>query len=286
MMVEHAPPSRRGFIGSFQQVGFGLGILLGTLFALGINLALTDAARAAWGWRVPFLFGALVAPVALYIRRNLDESPEFHVVDKARHLRATPVRDAFAMHWRGIVTVIGIGTAGTAAGYISSQFMSTFAMRSLGMPAGRVSLVITLASALQTLLIPFWGWLSDRIGGLRIIGGAALAYAILVYPLFSLLVHAPGEGTLACVVVVNDVLVAASFGPLPAFVCSLFPPDVRTTAISLGYNFAAALFGGFAPFISIWLVGWTGTLMAPTYYAIPCAALSAATASIVALQKR
>ena len=282
MMVEHAPPSRRGFVGSFQQVGFGLGILFGTLFALGVNVGLTDAERAAWGWRLPFLFGALVAPVALYIRRNVEESPEFD----ASHRPATPVRDAFAQHWRGIVTVIGIGTAGTAAGYISSQFMSAFAVRSLGMSASRVSLVITFASVLQTLLIPCWGWLSDRVGGLKIIGGAAFAYAVLVYPLFSLLVHAPSVLTLAGVVIASAVLVSASSGPLPALVSSLFPAEVRTTAISLGYNFAAAVFGGFAPFASTWLVHWTGKLVAPTWYAIACGALSALTAAFVTLQRK
>jgi MHS family proline/betaine transporter-like MFS transporter len=283
MMVEHAPPSRRGFIGSFQQVGFGLGILAGTLCAALVNLALDDAARLSWGWRLPFLLGALVAPVALYIRKNVDESPEFKQIEAAGHRPQTPVRDAFAHHWRAILAVIGIGTAGTAGGYISSQFMSSFAVKSLGMPLGRVSLVISLASVLQVILIPFWGWLSDRIGGLIIIGGAALAYTLLVYPLFNMLIHSPGVATLAGVVGVSAVLVSASFGPLPALISAFFPIEIRTTAISIGYNFAAAIFGGFAPFVGTWLVRATGDLIAPTYYAIGCGIISAVAALIVAL---
>ena len=283
MIVEHAPPSRRGFFGSFQQVGFGLGILLGTGFALSINTLFDEETRNAWAWRLPFLFGALVAPIALYIRRNVAESPEFVAMQSAAQLSRTPVRDAFAQHRRGIAAVIGIGTAGTAAGYISSQFMSAFAVRSLHMPIGRVSAMLTLASVLQVILIPCWGWLSDRIGGLRIIGGAALLYTLSIYPLFGWLVSAPGTGTLAAVVAVSAVLVSASFGPLPALISEFFPVEVRATAVSVGYNFAAAIFGGFAPFISTWLVGATGSLMAPTFYAMACGALSFATAVVVGM---
>jgi MHS family proline/betaine transporter-like MFS transporter len=182
--------------------------------------------------------------------------------------------------------VIGIGTAGTAAGYISSQFMNTFAVKSLGLPPGQVSLVIALASVLQVILIPFWGWLSDRVGGLVIIGGAALAYALLVHPLFGLLIHAPGPATLAVAVGVSAILVSASFGPLPALISAFFPIEIRTTAISIGYNFAAAIFGGFAPFISTWLVQRTGSLIAPTYYAIGCGLVSASAALVVALSMK
>jgi MFS transporter, MHS family, proline/betaine transporter len=193
------------------------------------------------------------------------------------------VRDAFAYHWRAILAVIGIGTAGTAAGYISSQFMSSFAVKSLGMPLGRVSLVISCASVLQVILIPCWGWLSDRVGGLIIIGGAALAYTLLIYPLFGMLIHSPSVASLAAVVGISAVLVSASFGPLPALISAFFPIEIRTTAISIGYNFAAAIFGGFAPFIGTWLVRATGNLIAPTYYAIGCGIISTLAALIVAL---
>jgi MHS family proline/betaine transporter-like MFS transporter len=279
MMVEQAPPHRRGFIGSFQQIGFGLGILLGTLCALLVNTLLSDPARLAWGWRLPFLFGALVTPVAFYIRRRVGESPAFEKAAAEGHILRTPVRDAFAAHWPRILAVIGIGTMGTAAGYIANQFMSNFAVKSLGLSGGLVSTAILAASVLQLVLIPFWGWLSDHVGRLPIMGGAALIYTLVIYPLFGALVHAPSAAALFTALGVSAVLVSASFGPLPALISSFFPPEVRTTAVSIGYNFAAAIFGGLAPFISTWLVGATGDLIAPTYYAIGCGVITVVTAS-------
>jgi MHS family proline/betaine transporter-like MFS transporter len=274
MMVEQAPPNRRGFVGSFQQLGFGIGILAGTICAVIVNGLLDEPARLAFGWRLPFAIGALVAPIAFYIRRSVDESPAFKELLMTGHRVRSPVAAAFSSHWPRILAVVGIGTMGTAAGYISNQFMSTFAVKSLGLPVGRVSTVIMIASLLQMFLIPFWGWISDRIGALVVMGAAALIYTLLIYPMFSVLVHAPGLMPLLTVVCVSAVLTAASFGPLPALLCSLFPPEVRTTAISIGYNFAAAIFGGLAPFISTWLVRVTGDLVAPTYYAILCGTIS------------
>lgn len=138
--------NRRGFLGSFQQVGFGLGILLGTAFSLGVNTLIDEPTRASWGWRLPFLFGALVTPIAFYIRRNVDESPAFEAIAAIGKRAVSPVRTAFAQHGGAILAVIGIGTAGTAAGYLSSQFINAFAVRSLHLPAAQVSSWLTIAS--------------------------------------------------------------------------------------------------------------------------------------------
>jgi MHS family proline/betaine transporter-like MFS transporter len=135
-------------------------------------------------------------------------------------------------------------------------------------------------------LIPFRGWISGRIGALVVMGAAALIYTLLIYPMFSVLVHAPGFMPLLTVVCVSAVLTAASFGPLPALLCSLFPPEVRTTAVSIGYNFAAAIFGGLAPFIGTWLVRVTGDLIAPTYYAILCGTISVVAILLYAFNRK
>lgn len=277
------PAHRKGLVGSFQQMGFGLGILLGTVFALLVNSLLDEPARAAWGWHLPF---ALVAPLAIYIRRHVDETPEFtHAAAIGNAVRA-PVRVAFNSHWRLIIAVIGIGALGTAARYIANQFMSAFSVRSLGLPAVDVSAAITAASLLLQLLIPFWGWLSDRIGGLTIIGGAALLYTLCMLPLMSMLGREPSLIVLSTVLCLSAVLVSASFGPLPALISSFFSVEVRTTAVSIGYNLAAAFFGGLAPFTSTWLVNVTGQLVAPAYYGILCGVTSTVACAICYLTRQ
>jgi len=281
MMVEHAPANKRGFIGSFQQVGFGLGILVGTVCSFLLNTFLSHQQIISWGWRVPFFIGSAVAPLALYIRRNIAESPEFIAFERQDKLPARPLTEVFKYHYRGILSVIGIGTVGTAAGYIANQFMNNYASGTLGMPMGRVSLLIMAASILQMLLIPLWGWVSDKTGRLQVIGGAALLYLILIYPLFLLLSQHPSSFTLGLLVLSSAILVSASFGPLPALISEFFPAHIRTTAISVGYNFAAALFGGCAPLISTWLISHTGNLISPAYYALFCALISTVTAVVL-----
>lgn len=277
MMVEHAPETRRGFIGSFQQVGFGLGILLGTLFAWGINNGLSPAQVQAWGWRLPFLFGALVTPIALLIRHRVSESPEYQKARQKGEVSAHPLSEVWKYHRRGVLCVVGIGTLGTAAGYIANQFMSNFAVGTLGLPAGKVSLAIMLASVLQTVLIPFWGWVSDKVGRLQVIGGAAFIYLIIIYPLFSALAHMPSMSALIILTFCCAIVISASFGPLPALISELFPATIRTTAISVGYNLAAALFGGCAPLVSAWLIAVSGSLVSPSWYALACAIITTAT---------
>ncbi|WP_413738441.1 MFS transporter [Sodalis sp. RH21] len=286
MMVEHAPADKRGFIGSFQQVGFGLGILAGTICSFLLNTYLSHEQVAGWGWRIPFFIGSVVTPLALYIRRNIEESPEFVAFERQGELPARPLTEVFRYHYRGILCVIGIGTVGTAAGYIANQFMNNYASGTLGMPMARVSLLIMVASVLQTLLIPVWGWVSDKVGRVQVIGGAALLYLILIYPLFVLLSQHPSAFTLGLLVISCAILVSASFGPLPALISEFFPAHIRTTAISIGYNFAAALFGGCAPLISTWLISRTGNLISPTYYAIFCALISTITAAVLFNQSR
>jgi MHS family proline/betaine transporter-like MFS transporter len=277
MIVEYAPAGRRGLIGSFQQVGFGLGTVGGTVAALAVTAAAGGTGADSWAWRVPFALGCLIGPIGVYIRRQVAESPEFLAERAERRVPRTPVREALTRHWRPILTVVGIGTMGTAAGYLANQFMSVFAVAKLGLDAGEVSTVVLCGAVVQTLLIPFWGLVSDRVGRRPVLLCGAGAYLVVVYPLFALLIHAPGFATLVLTQVVTSVLIAMNFGPLPATLAELFPPEVRTTALSIGYSLAVAVFGGFAPFLATFLVQWTGNLISPTFFAMLCALITVGT---------
>jgi MHS family proline/betaine transporter-like MFS transporter len=286
MIVENAPSARRGFVGSFQQVGFALGTLAGTSCSFAITAGMSGDAVSAWGWRIPFAAGLLLAPITLYIRRNVGETEDFRNAVEAAATTARPVRVVFRTHKRIILAVIGVGVLGTAAGYLGNQFLTSFAGTQLGLRHGTVSGIIVLGAAVQTLLIPLWGALSDRIGRFPVIGGAAVIYGIVIFPMFRLLVNSPSTSTLTTVVVVSSVLVAASFGPLPAAISELFPTQVRATGLSIGYNIAVALFGGFAPYIATALVRVTGSNTSPTYYGLLCAAITAATCATLLVGRR
>ena len=286
MIVENAPAGRRGFVGSFQQVGFGLGTLAGTLCSFAIGAGMSAEALAAWGWRIPFAAGLLLAPITLYIRRSVGETADFQAAVAADTTTRSPVRAALAEHKPAIFAVVGVGVLGTAAGYLGNQFLTSFASSQLGLARGSVTGIILLGAAVQTVLIPVWGLVSDRFGRFSVIGGAALVYGIVIYPMFRLLANAPSAATLTVVVLVNSVLVAASFGPLPAAISEMFPTEVRATALSIGYNVAVALFGGFAPYIATMLVDATGSNTSPTYYGLLCAVLTIATCATLLRHRR
>ena len=276
MIVESAPPRGRGFVGSFQQLGFALGVFAGIACNAVITSALSHDTVLSWGWRLPFALALVLGPVAWYIRRGVAETGHFERARQEGALVRDPISRVLREHRRGVLIVIGVGAFGTAAGYLGNQFMSSFATTALGLSAGTVAMVLLLAAALQCLLIPLWGALADRIRPLVVIGAAGVLGGLALPVLFALLAAAPTPATLAALAVVNTVTVSASFGPLPAAISALFPTQVRTTALSIGYNLSVAVFGGFAPSIATWLVGSTGSAISPAFYGLGCAVLTSA----------
>jgi MHS family proline/betaine transporter-like MFS transporter len=131
-----------------------------------------------------------------------------------------------------------------------------------------------LAGAIQIVMIPLVGALSDKLGRLPIATAAIVAILITAHPLFARLVAAPTIESLMLVQAVIAVFVAAYAGAIPALISELFPVPVRTTAVSTSYSVAVAIFGGFAPFIITWLVDVTGSHLAPSYYLMFAAAVS------------
>ena len=125
-LVEYAEPGRRGLTGSFQQIGFGFGMIGGTLSAALVNGLLSPAAVESWGWRIPFVVGCFIAPVAVYIRSQVAETPLFRKTEAAHHVAASPLGEALRLYWREVLTVAGIGIVGTVAGYICNVFLPPF----------------------------------------------------------------------------------------------------------------------------------------------------------------
>jgi MHS family proline/betaine transporter-like MFS transporter len=273
-LVEYAEPGRRGFIGSLQQVGFGLGMIGGTLSAALVNGLMTAPSVESWGWRIPFLVGCLLGPVGAYIRATVSETPAFQRSAAAHRLAAAPVLEAFTTYLRPMLIVLGIGVVGTAGGYISNVFLPPFAIRQLGLNPHTVYTTTVIAAIIQTVFMPVFGAWSDRVGRKTVLLVSAGGYLVTIYPLFLLLTGAPGLGTLMLTQGVAALFVAMNSGPMAAVFCELFPTRVRLTALSIGFSLAVAIFGGFAPFVATALVRETGSLLSPTYYGIFCAVIT------------
>jgi MFS transporter, MHS family, proline/betaine transporter len=264
-IVEFAPAGRRGFFGSWQLVGVGGGFLLGSLTAALLNATLSQADRLAWGWRLPFLFGIAVGIVGAYLRWRLDDTPKFTEIEQKGAVSSAPLAEALRRYPRQTLLAFGVTLHNTVAYYIALVYMTSY-MTSVGkLPQGTALWIGTSSLAVFVLLLPFVGSLSDRIGRRPLLIASCIGYAVLGYPFF--LMASSGNTQLALAAQLLMVLLYVPYaGACPAFYAEIFPTRVRYTALSIGYNIAVAVFGGFAPFIATFLVRLTDNNHAPAAY--------------------
>jgi MFS transporter, MHS family, proline/betaine transporter len=267
-LAEHVP-GRRGFFASWQIASQGLTTVLAAVFGAVLTGVLSPQQLFAWGWRVPFVFGLLLGPIAYYIRTQVDETPEF----LASQTTQSPLRDTFATHKTRLLIAIGTVVLGTVSTYLV-LFMPTYGIKQLGLAPSVAFAAIVLTGVIQMVGSPIVGHLSDRHGRTGIMLMAAVMILLLIYPAFVWLVARPTFGALIAVQVVLGVLMTGYFGALPGLLSEIFPVATRTTGMSLAYNIAVTIFGGFGPFIIAWLIGATGTKTAPSFYMMFAALLS------------
>jgi len=264
-LVESAPAGRRGFYGSLQMVGQSLAALAGALAGTLITRTLAPEQLDSWGWRLPFVFGLLIGPVGLYIRRYLEETDAF-IESRRAGAASNPLRALLAQNRRALGVTFGLVICGTISYYVVLVYMPTFAKTQLGMPLTEAFLAQVIGLVCLTLTIPLCGVLSDRLGRKPVLLFATVAYFLLLYPLFAWVQGSPGFGRLAIMQALLCTLVGVFFGPISTAIAEQFPTGVRSTGLAIAYNFAVMLFGGFAQFIVTWLIHETGTPLAPAYY--------------------
>jgi MFS transporter, MHS family, proline/betaine transporter len=267
-MIEHSA-HRKAFFSSWQFAGQQVAKFLSALFGVGLTTGLTTQQLHNWGWRIPFLFGLLVGPVGLYIRRKLSETPEFL---ESTHSR-TPVRELFATEKTGLVVGAGLIAVGTASTYFAI-YMPTYATTHLRLPPATGYIVTIVLSLVAMILIPLGGSLLDKIGYTRMMLPAAVLMALSFYPLFLFITRNPSLGTLLTGLIFNELLNVAYLCGLPAVMSAIFPARTRVTGLSLSYNLGVTLFGGFAPAVFTWLIAVTHNTAAPSFYLVAMALLS------------
>jgi MFS transporter, MHS family, proline/betaine transporter len=269
-IVEFAPPTRRGFFGSWQLVGVGGGFLLGSLTAALLNNAVDKATVLAWGWRLPFLFGIAVGLVGAYLRWRLDDTPKYTELEETGRISQLPFIEAFRDYPREIALAFGITLHNTVAYYIALIYTTSYMVTVGKLPQGTAVWISTACLAVFVLLIPFMGLLADKVGRKPLLIASCVGYAVLGYPFF--LMAGSGSAALAFLAqLLMIVLLAPYAGACPAFYAEIFPTKVRYTALSIPYNIAVAIFGGFAPFIATFLIELSGSKQAPAGYVIVAA---------------
>ncbi|APU43833.1 prop [Streptomyces sp. NRRL F-4428] len=273
LMVEYAPPGRRGLYGAWQSFTVALGLLAGAGTAAALATALPAGALYAWGWRIPFLLALPLGIVALWLRTALEEPPGGPPTAALRRAGTTTLAEQARAVALGIGRILGW----SAAGYTFLVVLPSHLQSALGASFRDALLATTLVNLGFAASILPAGLLSDRVGRRPVMLAGALGIAVLAHPLLDLL-QSPGVSphTRAAAVLAAGALVGLLAGPGPAMLAEMFPRRVRCTGLGLSYSLANAVFSGCAGLVVTTLTARTGDTAVPAHYAAGACAVSAA----------
>ena len=247
--VEHANPNRRGLYGSFPQMGLPAGLCMAVG---GMELAsrLPEADFLAWGWRIPFLFSAVLVAIGLVIRLRIEEPPAFRKVLDTDATVKLPIVEAVRRFPRAILLSAGLRFADNILYYVFTTFGLTYMTSHLGLPRKTVLVAILIAAALELLTKPLFGALSDKVGRKQVVVFGALVAVVAPFPFFQLVGTGNPTLILLAEILVLSIAHAAVFSPLAAWFAEMFSPEVRYSGVTIGFQLGALVAGAPTPLIA------------------------------------
>ncbi|MHA4896571.1 MFS transporter [Pedobacter sp. PWIIR3] len=254
-LSEMATKNRRGFYSSFQYVT----LIGGQLLALAVQLVLqkvflTDQQLIVWGWRLPFVIGAILSIVALYLRNNLEETAAFSN-QKAKGENKKGTLGELGKHPKAIITVIGLTLGGTLAFYTYTTYMQKFLVNTVHLTKEQSTLMSFVTLLIFASLQPLFGALSDRIGRRPLLIGFGILGTLFTVPLLTALSNTDSQW-MAFFLLIAGLVIVSGYTSINAIVkAELFPAEVRALGVGLPYALTVAIFGGTAEYIALWLKG-------------------------------
>ncbi|PFO74516.1 alpha-ketoglutarate transporter [Bacillus cereus] len=251
-LSEMASSGRRGFYSSFQYVT----LVAGQMVALGVQIVLqqllSEPDMKAWGWRIPFIIGAMGAVAVLWLRRTMDESEQFANIKSQKRESAGTVR-ALMKHPKAVLTVVGLTLGGTVAFYTYTTYLQKFMINTVGLPKEVVSWINFAALLIFVVLQPIAGLLSDKIGRRPLLMAFGILGTLLTAPIFFFM-EKTTEPMVAFLLMMVGLIIVTGYTSINAIVkAELFPTEIRALGVGLPYALTVAIFGGTAEFIALWL---------------------------------
>ena len=263
-LAEMSTPGHKGFYVSWQSASQQAAIMMAAALGYAVNAWLAPSVIDDWGWRIPFFVGCMILPFVFYIRRSLLETEEF----LARKVRPTfrESLHAMARNWPLIGAGMMMVVMTTVSFYLITVYTPTFGKSVLKLDATD-ALVVTFCVGLSNfILLPVMGALSDRVGRWPLLVTFTVLTLLTAYPVLAWLVAAPSFSHMLVTELWLSVLYASYNGAAVVALTEVMPPHVRTVGFSLAYALATAIFGGFTPLVSTWLIKVTGDHAAPGYW--------------------
>ena len=265
LVMEHGTAERRGFYGSLVQTGFPIGLVAASLSFAAVA-RMPEAELLSWGWRLPFLGSIVLVALGYYVRTKVAESPVFEKLKEAKQLSKLPVVEAITKNTRSFLVSAGLKVSENAWVYILTVFIVLYATTYLKLPRQMILDAFLYAAVVEFITIPIFGYLSDKIGRRPLYFFGSLFTIAFVFPLFWLIDSKSAAIITATVIVALSFGHGTMFGPQAAYFPELFGARVRYSGASSGFQFAAAVAGGFSPLIATAILGYTGSTTGISLY--------------------
>ncbi|GAA4535128.1 MFS transporter [Pseudonocardia xishanensis] len=272
LMVESAPPEKRGAYGAWSFTGTTLGYVLGGAVATILSLSLSPEDLASWGWRIAFLLALPMGMIVVYIRLKVDETPHFKEVAAERAEGAPAAAPATRRPFGYLLVTAAVLVVYNAVGNTFMVGMPTFLSKSYQMSFVESSVLALVTGLVAGLSMPLFGALSDRVDRRPVLLAGTIGVVVLSYPMYMLISLGFGGGLVA--LLVAGVLIGVVGGPMPAFLSERFRTRNRAAGVSLTYALTVAIFGGTAPYLITAIADATGDPLSAAYYTLGCGVIS------------
>ena len=272
--IEHAPESRRGFYGAVPQLGVPLGLITSNLAFLILAATMSNEQFLAWGWRIAFLFSAVLVVVGLYVRLKITESPEFAAARETAPLMRLPIVSVMRDHWPQVLCGVAIFAGITALGYTTATFAIQYGTTTLGLSSTFIILAVLVGAVVEVPLSLYFSALSDRIGHYKMIVYGVVVIAVVAIFFLPLLATAIPV-IVFLTVFIGRIAGSPMYSPSPAVAAAAFPVEVRYSGASIGYQLGAIAGGALAPIIATLIIASPAGVWGVSVYLTAMVALTA-----------
>ena len=264
MSIEYAPANKRGLFGAIPYIGVAAGLLL-SLGSFSWASTLSPTQFDAWGWRIPFLLSSLVVAFGLLLRSTLRETPVFDLLKRQGQISTSPVRDLFIVARRQIFCAWGARLGDNSLAYIYESFVIVYTTQQLGIPKSRIMGALMVSAAAQFVTVPFFGWVSDKVGRKPVYLGGAVLSGLFVFPFFAMLRAQSTFMLYTAVFAVSAVAKIMMTSAQSAWFAEMFPSRLRYTGFTLAREVTSPISGGIAPIIATALLAAGAGCAAPLW---------------------